>query len=124
MTIGFTKLIVAHNGRLVKFLVMMKTYLKFTGYSKRAKIILGITAPAAVINFLAFSFVSEWIGGDALNGYVKNGHYYLCSHGWYTEVAASVWNYSYWHAISAICGIILVFIEVAIFINTGDISWE
>jgi hypothetical protein len=54
----------------------------------------------AVVNFLAFWVVAVAIGGDALNGKVENGRYYLMSHGRYTERSFAVWTYSRWHAIS------------------------
>ena len=72
-------------------------------------------------NFFAFVAGSVYLGGDALNGYVQARHYFLCAHGSCTEVTQQVWNYSYWHALSAMGGILLVFIEAAIFITTGDI---
>jgi hypothetical protein len=32
-----------------------------------------------------------------------------------------VWTYSYWHALSAIGGILLIFVEAAIFVTIGDV---
>lgn len=34
---------------------------------------------------------SASLGGDALNGYVREGHYFVGSHGSYTEVGAAEW---------------------------------
>jgi len=56
----------------------------------------------AVINFAIYEAVSLKIGGDAINGKVENGHYYVCSHGQYTEVSHEIWNYSNAHAISVL----------------------
>jgi hypothetical protein len=54
----------------------------------------------AVLNFLAFFSVALYLGGDALSGKVDNGHFYLASHGRYTEVSARVFAYSKWHTYS------------------------
>jgi hypothetical protein len=102
----------------------MKTSLRFTAYSKRAKYVLNPTAILATINFFAFVLGSIHLGGDALNGYVRAGHYFVCAHGSCTEVSGAIWHYSYWHALTSIGGILLVFVETAIFLNTGDIQWE
>ena len=40
----------------------------------------------AVANFLAFGFVSTMIGGDALNGRILNGEFFIGLHGRYTRV--------------------------------------
>ena len=37
---------------------------------------------------------------SALYGCPKDGHYFVCEHGWYTEVSRAVWIYSCCHAIS------------------------
>jgi hypothetical protein len=76
----------------------------------------------AVLNFLVFGLASQYLGGDALNGGVRDGHYFLCAHGECTEVTRSIWQYSYWHAIAAFGGIFLVFLEMGIFLTTGDIA--
>lgn len=39
----------------------------------------------------------EYFGGDALNGRVEGGRYFLSDHGRLTEVSASVFTYSWWH---------------------------
>lgn len=44
-------------------------------------------------------------GGDALNGKVEDGHYYLASHGRYTEVSQRFFEYSRIHALSAFIAI-------------------
>jgi hypothetical protein len=51
-------------------------------------------------NFLVFWVVAVFIGGDALNGYMSDGHYFLASHGRFTEVSGAVFTYSKWHATS------------------------
>ena len=104
----------------------MKSRLVFKGYTKRAKRILYPTVVLATLNFLSFALMSLYIGGDALNGYVNAGKYFVCSHGSCTQVSPEMWRYSYWHATTAWLGIFLVFSEVALFVNTGDImiDWD
>ncbi|MGH8541029.1 MAG: hypothetical protein ACRETW_11060 [Stenotrophobium sp.] len=79
------------------------------------------TAVLALINFYAFIAGSLYFGGDALNGYVQAGHHFLCAHGSCTEVSPAIWQYSYWHTLTAMGGILLVFVEAAVFITSGDI---
>jgi hypothetical protein len=102
----------------------VKTSLKFRSYSKRAKLVIYPTSVLVGINFLTFIFASVYLGGDALNGYMRAGHYFLCAHGHCTEVSSSIWRYSYWHAVTALGGILLLFAETALFLNTGDIEFE
>ena len=60
-----------------------------------------ITAIAlASINFATFIIAGFVLGGDAGNGRVENGHYYLNFHGTYTEVSKTVYAYSWWHSFS------------------------
>ena len=54
----------------------------------------------AVLNFLVFFAVALYLGGDAANGKIDDGHFYLGSHGHYTEVSARVFAYSKWHTYS------------------------
>jgi len=89
--------------------------------STRSKWIVYSTFALAFTNCVVFDVVSVYLGGDALNGHVTAGHYFLCAHGGCTEVVESVWKYSYWHALSSLYGVMLVFVEAAIFVTTGDI---
>ncbi len=56
-----------------------------------------------VLNFLVFVLLTLYLGGDAVNGTVENGHYYLWGYNayngkkGYTEVSARVFQYSKWH---------------------------
>ena len=68
--------------------------------------------------------MSIYLGGDAINGYIRDGHYFLGSHGSYTEVSSSVWTYSYYHSISTSVTHLLVFALAALFLNTGDMVIE
>jgi hypothetical protein len=63
---------------------------------------LGVVA-ALVFGFALYSFAvvfgdSMRLGGDALNGYEANGHYYVSSHGKTTEVSREDWQASEQHA--------------------------
>jgi hypothetical protein len=75
---------------------------------------LGITA---IINFVAFVAIAEYLGGDALNGNARNGHYFLSYHGHLTEVSRAVFRYSEWHAVS-------VFMTHALAIFVGWIAFK
>jgi hypothetical protein len=65
--------------------------------------VLGIVAAVIVAMALygVVTFVAETqhLGGDALNGYVQDGHYYVADHGRYTEVTAEQWELSRAHTI-------------------------
>ena len=102
----------------------MKTSLKFRSYSKRAKWVIYPTAILVMINFFIFVFTSVYLGGDALNGHIEAGRYFLCAHGHCTEVSSSIWHYSYWHSWATIGSFLLVFAETALYLNTGDIEFE
>ena len=53
-----------------------------------------------MLNFALFFGVALALGGDAVNGTVRDGHYYLMNHGKYTEVSRAVFRYSMVHTIS------------------------
>jgi hypothetical protein len=89
--------------------------------SKLAKSVLYPSAGATFINFFAFWFTAMYLGGDAVHGYIKDSHYFLCAHGGCVEVSETVWRYSYWHVHSIWASFILVFIELVIFVERGDV---
>jgi len=68
---------------------------------QRLKAALPYLALAAVaigiINFFWVVAESMAFAGDALNGYQQDGHYFLGSHGSYTEVSRAVWEWSRVH---------------------------
>jgi len=72
----------------------------------RYPIIRAIAAVTAV-NFVAFVAMTFYLGGDALNGHVRDGHYFLGLHsnGPFTEVSPAVFSYSKWHAFTVIASI-------------------
>jgi hypothetical protein len=95
--------------------------------SRRAKFVIIPVVILAFVNFFSFIFIDLYLGGDALNGYARDGHYFLycqTSHSRYIEVSRAVWTYSYWHAISVFVTHGLVFVSAAIFLNTGDMVLE
>jgi hypothetical protein len=53
-------------------------------------------------NFFWFLAESTSLGGDALNGHVRDGHYYVRSHGTVTEVSQAAWYWSRSHGISVL----------------------
>ena len=57
---------------------------------------------AALINFLSFVTIVEFLGGDAVMGHQAAGHYFLGNHGHMTEVSRTVFEYSLWHALSVV----------------------
>lgn len=66
------------------------------------RVILGI----GLLNFAIFVAGALYLGGDAVNGKIEGGHYYLfgVARGTgmkgYTEVSQAVFDYSRWHAYS------------------------
>jgi hypothetical protein len=61
-----------------------------------------VAAIVGFANFLWFINESVTLGGDALNGYVRNGHYFISGHGSATEVSRSTWEWSRLHASSLV----------------------
>jgi hypothetical protein len=59
-----------------------------------------LLAYIALINFGLFVVIAALIGGDAINGKIEGGHYYVVTHGEYAEVPRIVFIYSYIHALS------------------------
>jgi hypothetical protein len=61
-----------------------------------------------MLNFLMFVAGAIYLGGDAVNGKVEGGHYYLfgvrTESGMkvYTEVTRRIFTYSTWHAYSVL----------------------
>ncbi|MCL4217532.1 MAG: hypothetical protein KJ052_11085 [Candidatus Hydrogenedentes bacterium] len=65
----------------------------------------------AILNFTAFFIVSLQLGGDAINGKIEDGHYFLASKGNYTEVSPAIFNYSRAHVYSVFATTALLFIS-------------
>ena len=76
--------------------------------SRRIKEVVAVAAMVLIfLNIFVFAVGSTYLGGDALYGYVRGSHYFVCAHGKCNEVSRSVWLYSYWQAITALTGWIL-----------------
>jgi hypothetical protein len=75
----------------------------------------------AFLNFAIFFAGILLLGGDAANGGVQNGRYYLNSHGAYTEVSRGVYMHSWWHELSRPFTFAL-FAFVAYFVRTGGLT--
>ena len=52
----------------------------------------------ALVNFATYMVAAAYLGGDAISGKVDGNHFYLASHGRYTEVSEAVFAYSKIHA--------------------------
>jgi hypothetical protein len=83
---------------------------------------LRVVAVIALVNFAAFWLIAASCGGDAWNGYIKDGRYLLGSHGTYTEVSRAFWKYSYYHVLLTWITHGTVFVGFAIFLNTKQIN--
>lgn len=60
------------------------------------------------LNFVTYIIAAANIGGDAVNGKIVGGHFYLGEKGNFTEVTEAVYTYSLWHTY-------IVFASVALF---------
>lgn len=59
-----------------------------------------IAIAVGAVNFFWFMAEASALGGDALNGYAQNGHFFVGSHGDYREVGRDTWEWSRAHSIS------------------------
>jgi hypothetical protein len=66
---------------------------------KHIQVVGAILFALGVTNFVVFAVVGLLLGGDAWNGKVVDGHYFLAQHGRLTEVSQAVWTYSYIHVL-------------------------
>jgi hypothetical protein len=70
----------------------------------------------AMVNFAAFFLESMYFGGDAINGMIREGRYYLGSHGKYKEVSEAIFVFSKWHVYSFWCTHLLAMLAGAWFL--------
>lgn len=61
----------------------------------RILLIVGVVVGAA--NFIALSIGEDALGGNAINGKVEGGRFYVGSHGKFTEVTRRQFEHSRWH---------------------------
>src|SRR5882724_6299776 len=75
---------------------------KSSSFLKACRLVIAL----GVLNFLIFVAGAMYLGGDAVNGKVEDGRYYLfgvrteSGHKVYTEVSEPVFTYSRWHVYS------------------------
>lgn len=67
-------------------------------------------------NFIVFWIVSSAIGGDALNGEVVDGRYYVSNHGRLTEVSRGMWVYLWYHGWSTDVTHLLAFLAFLVMV--------
>jgi hypothetical protein len=70
-----------------------------------------------LVNFFVFLYFGEKYGGDAWNGYSRDGQYFLGYKGSYIEVSRDIWLYSYYHTLLVLLSVVATFIGAAIVIN-------
>lgn len=72
-----------------------------------------------VINIAVYVTVAGYLGGDAINGRVDDGRYFLGSHGKYTEVSRAVFDYSRIHTYTvwATCALLVLAMLVVLFLK-------
>lgn len=66
-------------------------------WEKRISKVVIVLIPITLLNFIAFLIMTSYLGGDAVNGKVVSGHYYVGSHGHYSEVGLGTFLYSKIH---------------------------
>jgi hypothetical protein len=69
-------------------------------HRKAAKTVCLVLLILGLLNFALFMIGTAYLGGDAGNGKIDAGHYFLADHGRLTEVSKSVFQYSKLHAAS------------------------
>ena len=65
---------------------------------RRKRMVVGaLLFGVGVVNMVVCFVIAIILGGNALNGKIEDGHYYLAQHSELTEVSRSVWLYSCVH---------------------------
>jgi hypothetical protein len=85
--------------------------------------LLALILSLPILNMGAFIVVATYLGGDALNGRVKDDHYFLFAHGKYTEVSQAVFNYSRIHAYSVRLTVALYGLAILIVVVLKCLVW-
>jgi hypothetical protein len=75
--------------------------------------VLRIFNVVATINFVSFWIVAALIG-DAINGHMEGGRFFLKNHSGLNEVSHAVYIYSWLHALSVIVTVLLAMVVNAI----------
>ena len=71
-------------------------------FRDRVGSLLRIITYAGFINFALFFVAALFLGGDAWNGTVQGGNFYLSENGRLTQVSRFVFYYSFIHAITVL----------------------
>ncbi len=66
--------------------------------------------PIGILNFLVFFCIAAANGGDAVNGKIVDGKYFLGNHGQFTETSKAFYTYSLWHVSSLFLTVPLTFL--------------
>ncbi len=93
----------------------MKSRTRYSVTWEEAPVWLRILGTAALVNFFTFWIGVVLLGGDAVNGRIQNGHYFLRSHAHLQEVSAGIFIYSEIHCISAMVGMVATMLAVVWF---------
>ena len=56
-----------------------------------------VTCLLLMANFFASNIFMDFLGGNGWSGYAVDGHYFLGSHGRYTETSWTIWEYTRMH---------------------------
>ena len=67
-----------------------------------------------LLNFVALLMISMWVGGDAVQGKVEDGRYFVAEEGRYHEVSATFYRLNQLHVIS-------IFLTVPL---AGLVTWR
>ncbi len=76
--------------------------------------VLAVVTVFAIFDFIAFVSIALALGGDAINGKVEGGRFFLGSHGHFTEVSQRVFTYSKWHAYTVFAAYAVMFLGGAV----------
>jgi len=69
------------------------------------------------------AFTHDFLGGDALSGYIQDGHYFLCNKGHVCHEASKfLWSFSYWQGIAGFGGLFLLLGLSLLLLITRDIA--
>ena len=79
--------------------------------SKKAGWAFSIIFVFTLLNIIGLFINSLRLNGDAQNGYVKDGHHFVCAHGQCHEVNAAEWDFSRWQVIIAFGSVLLLVIS-------------
>ncbi|HRI03081.1 MAG TPA: hypothetical protein PLL77_05010 [Pyrinomonadaceae bacterium] len=96
---------------------------KFGKWEKRLQVLLAVVFLSGIINFGLMFALSATYRGDAHNGYVKDGHYFLGDHGKYTEVSYKLYMLSWWQGTIVMASWIVPFLY-AVIRNPLDWEWK